>query len=200
MTIPALLEEKIGPPLADPPAVDWQLVRHRLGTDLPSDYKELADRYPLLFFDKWLPVLHPATPDSPRNVYRLENLLHHATTQSRFVREFEATRLYTYTPNEVAGREEMTPLAADDVPFPIYPDAGGLMSWGMPEDGSLCCWLTQGHPDEWTIVVASEPDYWHYEGTITEFLVDVLIRRVRCRAFPSGFPLGSSLNVEQIFD
>lgn len=52
--IPALLEEKIGPPIGGPPAVDWQMVRRRLGTDLPSDYKELADRYPLLFFDEWL--------------------------------------------------------------------------------------------------------------------------------------------------
>ncbi|GAA0593642.1 hypothetical protein [Actinomadura livida] len=199
MTIPALLEERFGAPLAEPPVVDWQMVRHRLGTDLPNDYRDLADRYPLLMIDEWLPVLHPATPDPPRNDYGLVDLLRYATTQSRFVRDFKPSRLHTYTPGRPDGAEEVVPTA-DRVPFPIYPDAGGLMAWGMPENGSICCWLTEGHPDDWTIVVASEPDCWHYRGSITEFLVAVLIRRVRCPAFPADFPLGEDWQVEQIFD
>ncbi|TDE37649.1 hypothetical protein [Actinomadura sp. 6K520] len=200
MTIPVPLEQYLGAPTADPPVVDWQKVMRQLGTDLPSDYKELANRYPLLMIDEWLPILHPGTPDPPGNEYGLVNLVRYATTQSRFVANLTPTLLYTYTPSQGEGVEEVRSIAANDFPFPIYPDAGGLMAWGMPEDGSRCCWLTQGSPDEWTVVVASEPEFWHYRGSITEFLVDILVRRVQCRAFPEGFPIGDSLHVEQIFD
>lgn len=199
MTIPALLEERIGPPMAGPLPVDWQMVRQRLGTDLPSDYKALADRYPLLMIDEWLPVLHPATPDPPGNPYRLVNLVRYATTQSRFVREFEPSRVHTYTPGQEEKVERVEPIT-DGLPFPVYPEVGGLMAWGMPENGSICCWRTEGRPDDWTIVVASEPNFWHYRGPITQFLVDVLIRRVQCPAFPGDFPLGEDWRVEQIYD
>lgn len=71
MVIPELLEERIGPPVAHSPPVDWSMVRSRLGTDLPADYKALASKYSMLLISEWLPVLHPGTPDPPRNPYNL---------------------------------------------------------------------------------------------------------------------------------
>lgn len=75
MTLPVLLGEFIGPPVAPPAAVDWQEVARVLGADLPCDHKELADKYPLLFIGAWLPASHPGTPDPPRNRYNLMSLL-----------------------------------------------------------------------------------------------------------------------------
>lgn len=200
MTIPALLEERIGPPVAPPPPVDWSMVRSRLGTDLPADYKALAIKYPMLLISEWLPVLHPGTPDPPGNPYNLVNLIASALNYSRFAIDFKPSRLTTYTPGHAEETEAVQTITSGEFPFPAYPEEGGLMAWGMPEDGSHCCWLTRGHPDDWTIVVASEPDCWHYKGPITQFLVDVLIHRVRCPVFSENFPIGDDWRVEQVFD
>lgn len=175
-------------------------MQRRIGVDLPGDYKELADKYPLLLIDKSLPVLHPATPEPPRNRYNIVNLISSAINHSRFVVDFEPTELITYTPGIEGGSSQVELLASESIPFPVYPENGGLLVWGLCENGSQCCWLTEGTPDDWTIFVASEPECWHYRGSITQFLVDILIRRVPCPAFPPDFPLGDDWQVEQIYD
>lgn len=63
-----------------------------------------------------------------------------------------------------------------------------MMQWGLTENNTMCCWLTEGDPDEWTIIIVDDVIAWQYLGNITEFLSDLVTRRVICPNFPEGFP------------
>ncbi|MFC0036842.1 hypothetical protein [Actinomadura rayongensis] len=197
MPLPASLVDFIGPPVAPPAPVDWQEVVQVLGTDLPSDYKELADKYPLLFINEWIPVTHPATPEPPRNPYNLTSLQEGAITQSRFVLDIEPEALEIYDPR--ARQTSRRDLPERKMPFAAYPEPGGLMYWGLAENNTMCCWHTEGHPDDWTIVTVYGRIAWQDLGGITSFLADLVTGRVRCPLFPDDcINLGDE--TVQIFD
>jgi hypothetical protein len=40
--------------------IDWSVIRAELGTDLPSDYRSLAESYPTLLIDDFLAISIPA--------------------------------------------------------------------------------------------------------------------------------------------
>ena len=43
------------------------------------------------------------------------------------------------------------------VPYPVYPEPGGLLPWGGIRDGGYAFWLTgPGEPVGWPVVLASE--------------------------------------------
>jgi hypothetical protein len=41
----------------------------------------------------------------------------------------------------------------EDYPFPLYPEPAGLLVWGTTSNGDRLCWLTDGTPDRWPVVV-----------------------------------------------
>ncbi|GAB7043916.1 MULTISPECIES: SMI1/KNR4 family protein [Catenuloplanes] len=41
----------------------------------------------------------------------------------------------------------------EDYPYPLHPEPGGILLWGETGNGERLCWLTEGEPDTWPIVV-----------------------------------------------
>lgn len=67
---------------------------------------------------------------------------------------------------------------------------------GVTGNGDYLFWVTQpsGAPDHWTIAVneALRAPWFTYNGTVTEFLVDVLSATVRIPMFPQTFSTAAS--------
>ena len=114
--------------LVPPPAVpiDARGDWDVVGLALPSDYRALVERYGRGEFNDLWSVFPPFGPD-------------------------------TLT-DQIAVLEVDRDVRRDwpaDYPYPLYPEPGGLLIWGAGSDGHRLCWLTEGRPDEWPVVV------WH---------------------------------------
>ncbi|MCX4515658.1 Lsr2 family protein [Streptomyces sp. NBC_01619] len=83
--------------------------------------------------------------------------------------------------------EEVRQAARRPWPLPHPPE--DLLAMGVTGNGDYLFWATQpsGVPDEWTIAVneALCAPWFTYNGTVTEFLVDVLSANVRVPMFHS---------------
>jgi hypothetical protein len=121
------LREMIGVPPAEAPAVDWDAVHSRLGLVLPSDYREFMDAYGPGTFGV-IRIMAPGAPDE----WNLFALLEQRCAQ-------------------LQGAERYPPM---DVPF--YPEAGGVVSWGVTQDGRTLTWVPVGEdPDKWPVSLIS---------------------------------------------
>src|SRR5262249_44977111 len=81
-----------------------------------------------------------------------------------------------------------------DMPYPIFPEPGGVIPWGVTDNGDVCYWKTGlADPNTWTVVVNESrgPDWEHFKGTMTEFLSAVVSRIHVCSIFPDDFPSGT---------
>jgi hypothetical protein len=58
------------------------------------------------------------------------------------------------------------------LPYPLFPEAGGLLPVAITDNGDTIHWLTNGPPDEWTIVVQDSraPECEAYDMAFTDFL------------------------------
>ncbi|GAB4104506.1 SMI1/KNR4 family protein [Micromonospora taraxaci] len=129
-----------------------------LGLELPADFKELLTAYGAGMFLDYL-FAYPLAGDDMnirRNTLLLEG---HAASRGKFPMWY---------------------------PYPLYPEAGGLLLWGGTYDGHSLCWLTRGEPDEWPVVVWNQHDsnYQLYEGGAVAFIVDWLKRTLPTRTLP----------------
>ncbi|GAA3804420.1 hypothetical protein GCM10022226_25380 [Sphaerisporangium flaviroseum] len=164
-----------------PAAVDWDQLQRRYGLDFPSDYKALAARYPDLVIDEFMSVFHPASRRQEWGEKVLE------IVRSWQPRQFSAFTPHNAIPVDRAG------------PFPVHPEPEGVFPWGVTENGDICMWLTDPDPARWTVVIAERFHWWHYKGTLTGFLLDVLTRQISCPILPPDFPLGENWQVQQDF-
>ncbi|MET9628993.1 hypothetical protein ABZX92_16155 [Lentzea sp. NPDC006480] len=142
------------------PAVDWAAVEAGLGTALPTDYRVLADNYPTLCIDSFLHVFHPAADWSLRD----QN-------------EVTLGRMRSH-------REDFPEL----FPHPLFPEPGGLLSWGCTDNADELLWLTVGEPDEWPVVVTDRDDWYTHDGGMLSFLGGMLRGEVRCPVLGTQFP------------
>ncbi|MEU9080707.1 hypothetical protein [Kitasatospora sp. NPDC048538] len=67
----------------------------------------------------------------------------------------------------------------DLCPFPIYPEAGGLLVWAANYNGDFCFWLTEGaDSSRWPVIVwlrGRFPNSWmRYDMGMAEFLLLVI--------------------------
>ncbi|WP_213000113.1 SMI1/KNR4 family protein [Winogradskya consettensis] len=75
----------------------------------------------------------------------------------------------------------------DDYPYPLYPAPGGILIWGGTSNGDWLCWLTEGGPEEWPVVVWTPrgAEWELYRMGAAAFLEGWLAGRVA--AFPDAF-------------
>jgi hypothetical protein len=84
--------------------------------------------------------------------------------------------LYTLTPfgestfNGLRWQNSGPPPAAASLdpkmfPYPLHPAPGGLLIWGGSPDSDRLCWLTDGPPDAWRVVVWSRDDEYETHDT-----------------------------------
>jgi hypothetical protein len=131
MAIDELLRAVAPPaqPLETGDAARWAEVEHLLGTRLPRDLYDLATRYGSGCFDPLgLEVFNPFAPSYP-NQLRYE---------SGFLRVMR-------------GLSRRQPF-----PYGVFPERPGWLSWGRCHGCDCLCWVTEGEPDAWLILIPSD--------------------------------------------
>jgi len=147
--------------------VSWAATEAALRTSLPRDYKQFIEAYGSGSVDEFVTVLNPnsSTPDLQLDQY--------------------GERMLAVTRNLRSG-------GVVEIPFPIYPEPGGLLPWGVTANGDWGYWLTDppDAPDAWTIVVSVDrgPDWFRHPGPLVRFLADILDGSTRVPFFPDDFP------------
>ncbi|MFG3258849.1 SMI1/KNR4 family protein [Streptomyces sp. NPDC048172] len=123
---------------------DWAAAERALGTALPADYKRLVETYGRGDFCGELCLSTPF--DGADNPVRLEG---------------DALDVFG----------SMRDTWPEKYPYPLYPEPGGLLAWGVTEAAGQLCWLTEGPPETWPVVIWSrDDDHEKYECGAAAFL------------------------------
>jgi hypothetical protein len=163
-----ILEQVVCPPSISPKKeVDWDKVELEIGIQLPPDYKQLISVYGHGAFDNFLWVYQPVSEDAFMDL----------VVQSK--RRIDILR-------DIKGE-----FGKKDVPYGLFPEPGGLLPWGVTDNGNICYWQTiTGGPTKWTVTVNQSrgPRWAEFDGSMTEFLSAVLSGQYQCPVFPDDFP------------
>jgi hypothetical protein len=162
---PSDLVDLLGPPQHAPGQIDWEAATSTFDTAFPSDYRLLVETYPPLVVGGFIKVLHPAA-------------------------EADHGNLIASAPQAMDALRWLKRRGNVRLPYEVHPDAPGLLPWGATLNGDYCLWLTDGEPDNWSVVVTDLAFCWKFDGGLFEFLFGVLSRKVRCPIFPDDFPTG----------
>lgn len=74
-------------------------------------------------------------------------------------------------------------------PYQVYPNSPGLAPWASDVNGNILCWLTEGSPNNWRVVVRPEDgDFEEFPGPLTEFLASAFRCSIKVGIWPD-FPL-----------
>jgi hypothetical protein len=162
------LRNILSPPLVPVEKGDrnsWPSIEQTLGIGLPLDYKLYIETYGSGCLDGFIWVLNPFS--SNPNL----NLLHGRESALRALQVLREQKAY-------------------ELPYPLFPETGGILPWGLTDNGDVLYWLTKGEPGEWTVVVnaSREPRTEHYPYSMTEFLAKILGRQIVSAIFPDDFP------------
>ncbi|MFG2555610.1 hypothetical protein ACGFWF_37555 [Streptomyces sp. NPDC048581] len=143
-------------------SVDWAALVADLGTALPSDFRSLAEAYPILVVDDFLSVSvpRPGAEASWASEARGDEILQD---------------LY-----EMGDTEDYVP----------YPQPGGLISWATSNSGDVFYWRTSPEdPDAWPVVVRGDNGDWsEFPVGAVEFLAGVYGRTIHVGGMPRYFP------------
>lgn len=81
------------------------------------------------------------------------------------------------------------------IPFPVFPEAGGLLLWGYCPEGWRFYWVTSGDADTWSVLVTRQwnDEYYHIpEVTLVPFLIELFRNpfheELRCQGKFYPFP------------
>lgn len=129
----------------------WRELERRLGLDLPGEYKSFADEFPRGLIQGIVRVIRPG--EDP---------------------DYEATDYlgyYSHRLEDMRVREREIP---GSIPYPIYPDVGGVLPWGDLSDGSMLFWLTRGVDQNSWPVVYCDGDFSNWTES-DQGMIEVLI-------------------------
>ena len=112
-------------PLNSGTSEEWAAAETVLGTRLPGDFREFCTRYGTGVFNDpgrlRIDIRNPLSPE-----------LHQI---------IRADRDMLFGLREELGRKY--------IPYPIFPEKGGLLLWAIDDIAGMLFWLTEGPPDEW---------------------------------------------------
>lgn len=160
--------------IARPPAVPvqpfigpWEPVEAYLGTELPADYKDFARLYGRGCFMGHLYVNLPGDPDRRGSLEGELDL---------------AREMINY---------------GMPVPYPAWPDPGGLLNIGLTEFNDRIFWLPRGDPPDWRIVVWDRAlqKLETFDCSLTDFLAGLAAGTIT----PEGFA-GRTLPSDPVFE
>jgi hypothetical protein len=185
MTALSALKRAIPPPLNTPSEVDWPHVESTIGVALPSDYKQLIASYGCGSFDDFLWVHHP-TSTNPNL-----NLVQQVEERLWPLRVLRGERT-------LAGPGGMHARGVEEevsLPYPLFPEPGGVLPWGATDNADVCYWLTTPDgPDAWPVLLNAtrDPEDWYeFQGSLTEFLYATFVERRPNPIFPDDVPSSS---------
>jgi hypothetical protein len=159
-------------PLESSGSEGWVQVETRLGTALPSDYREFIPLYGTGYINTVLFVLNPF---SDRRTF---DLIRIAGETLRTLRNIRA---------------EWSVQFPDMVPYGLYPEPGGILPWGEDTKGVTLFWLTKGGPDEWITVLGHirNDDWEEHPLSMSDFLLNLCQGKLESkmiRELPDGPP------------
>lgn len=146
---------------------NWDVVERTLNVSLPAEYKELLALFP------------PGTFNAPRLVDGS------VTVQPPYQVDGKPDQLYQFE-TEMAELRDWQAAHPADVPWPVFPEPGGMIPWARSGRTCLLWARDSPDPDQWTVVI-SNGGIWRYDenSPVTEEFdvgaVDFLIRLVTGR-------------------
>lgn len=143
-------------------------IEKELGTNLSIDYKQFISTYGIGLIDEFIWVLNPFVRNDNLNLMeKMKDML----------------EAYTESKNN----------SPDDFPHQTFPEKGGVLPWGLTENGDELYWLTEGLPEDWKVVVygSRSSDFIVYPESLTSFLTKVLEKKIVCELFPDEISSGS---------
>jgi hypothetical protein len=139
----------------------WPKVEAALGTALPDDYKRLTALYGSGKFDDFLWLFNPFTPGEDGNLLEERDavLAAYAETRARF---------------------------PERLPWPPFPEPGGVLPLGRSDNGDELYWVTGAAPDDWplALVEARAASHELHRTTVTGFLAALADGTLRSRILP----------------
>jgi len=77
-----------------------------------------------------------------------------------------------------------------DLGLPLFPEEGGILPFGITDNGDLLAWRTHGIPDEWGVVVVDSraPEYVEFRQSFSRLVAGLLSGETKCTLFPADFP------------
>lgn len=159
MTIERLIEV-VPPPAAPFEAFSgpWEPIEAELGTVLPQDYKDFVRLYGSGYFMQFLGI---CVPRSRNPNVRLES-------QAQVV------------------CDTFVDFDREELPYPLWPNPGGLLPFGGTDNGDELFWLPRGAPADWGVVVWDRA-FWGFEAYdcgLTDFLAGLATGEIRPKEFP----------------
>jgi len=164
----AVLKRLVVPPsspLEVPLSPPWDNLEQTIGTPLPNDFKACVETFGSGSFDNFLWVLNPFSANP------------HLRLADQIKRTLGALR-------------ELKSDDPEELPYSLFPEDEGLLPWGMTDNGDGLYWHTGGDTSRWTVVVnaARDPECEEFPLGLTDFLVQILSKKVRSDIFPGDFP------------
>jgi len=145
------LEQVVPPPPGPyrPFSGPWKRVEAYLGTELPQDYRDFARLYGYGLF-LGVMIIHIPSADDP-----------HETLEAN-------VRDVSHAFNSHA-----------DKPYAMWPRLGGLINFGVTENGDYLFWLPQGPPDQWKVIfwdrgLSEDECFEEFDCGMAEFLAGLV--------------------------
>jgi hypothetical protein len=150
------------PPPAQPrdvgDAAAWRDAEARIGTRLPTDFRDFVSRYGTgVFNDPGRLCVFPRNPLAPD-----------------FDDRFRSDRDWLREMKGLAGEKEF--------PYEVFPHTPGLILWAEDDNGCMFFWLTEGQPDRWPVLVTPPRGYFweRFHLPMTSFLARAFSRQLLC--------------------
>ncbi len=152
---------------------EWHNVEQKLGTALPSDYKNYIDSFGVGKINNFILILTPFIENKYVNLISRGqmDLDAYAESRNQFPKNFTEK---------------------------IYPEIDGLLPFGVTDNGDTLYWRTVGHPDVWpvTIYEARGPKHFDFSGNMVEFLIQLLQKGMETGVFPDDFASNTPVFLE----
>lgn len=151
------LQLVISPPMSQTEvgnAAKWATAEAILGTALPRDYFEFASHYGTGYLcNFWnMEILNPFSDSYHGRLRSFCKLL-------RYERGLGSVRSRFYG---------------------VFPDSSGWLLWGYNDVGIQFCWVTEGVPDEWPIlVIDKQRTFQQFHMPLTTFLAELITGHLR---------------------
>jgi hypothetical protein len=165
---------RIAPPPATPietgSTKKWRQVERRIGTPLPTDYKNFIDRYGTGCFNNLVIPYNPFAKSETVNLIQALDAHHHANRQTRRMGDPSWSAVY---------------------PFDLFPAADGVLPWGTTANfGEIFLWQVSGPPETWVTIAYNlrNGEYEVWKLPFTTFLAKLLMKEIESVVLCGDFP------------
>jgi hypothetical protein len=147
-----------------PTDIDWARCEAEL-VQLPTDYKSFLANYGTGCIDGFIWIFSPSSKNPNLN-------------------------LLIQAKKQLSALEELFRQKNEAKVYPLYPEAAGLLPFGITDNGDVLFWKTLGQAEKWSVVVghSRSPEYEEFETGMLDFVASVLNRSIKAGAFPEDFP------------